>query len=163
MARSLQLDLEYLNHKNMVIVHVMFTLMCNVIKCNVMKSMFILKRPSIFSKTNNPYNYSSLLLPLKWMPHDMLSHSMISVSHGKGKKTFKSNVCQNSFYFLLDTNAVIILRSYVGYRLYEMIIILCDTAGLTNILSLGVQICFYFNTSKLTFDCRNKNRLIRKV
>ena len=101
MERSLQLDLEYLNHKNMVIVHVMFTLMCNVIKCNVMKSMFILKRPSIFSKTNNPYNYYSLLLPLKWMPQ-MTCYPIqcFSVSHGKGKKTFKSNVCQNSFYFI---------------------------------------------------------------
>ena len=101
MERSLQLDLEYLNHKNMVIVHVMFTLMCNVIKCNVMKSMFILKRPSIFSKTNNPYNYYSLLLPLKWMPQ-MTCYPIqcFSVSHGKGKKTFKINVCQNSFYFI---------------------------------------------------------------
>ena len=101
MERSLQLDLEYLNHKNMVIVHVMFTLMCNVIKCNVMKSMFILKRPSIFSKTNNPYNYYSLLLPLKWMPQ-MTCYPIqcFSVSHGKGKKTSKSNVCQNSFYFI---------------------------------------------------------------
>ena len=143
MERSLQLDLEYLNHKNMVIVHVMFTLMCNVIKCNVMKSMFILKRPSIFSKTNNPYNYYSLLLPLKWMPQ-MTCYPIqcFSVSHGKGKKTFKSNVCQNSFYFYLDTSAVIILRSCLGNRLYEMIIILCDTAGLTNILSLGLKFVF---------------------
>ena len=65
-----------------------------------------------------------------------------SVSHGKGKKTFKSNVCQNSFYFLLDTTAVIILRSCLGYRLYEMIIILCNRASLTNILSLGLKFVF---------------------
>ena len=65
-----------------------------------------------------------------------------SVSHGKGKKTFKSNVCQNSFYFLLDTSADIILQFCLVYRLYEMIIILCDTASLTNILSLGLKFVF---------------------
>ena len=164
MERSLQLDLEYLNHKNMVIVHVMFTLMCNVIKCNVMKSMFILKRPSIFSKTNNPYNYYSLLLPLKWMPHDMLSYSMFFRVPWKRQENIQIQCLPKQFLFiLLDTTAVIILRSCLDYRLYEMIIILCNGASLTNILSLGLKFVFYFNTSKLTFDCRNKNRLIRKV
>ena len=45
-------------------------------------------------------------------------------------------------FIYLDTSAVIILRSCLGNRLYEMIIILWDIASLTDILSFGLKFVF---------------------